>query len=143
MARRLMPVRRISSREEDSIQRAVCQHLRQRGAPGLLWFHVPNGGRRRPIEAAIMKGLGVQAGVSDLILLCRGRFYALELKSDTGRPTEAQMEFVSRWNDTVQGNGAATIAHGLDAALRTLEIWGLLRGAATLSGHCPVSMVSQ
>ena len=31
---------------EQTIQRAVCQHLHQRGAAGLVWFHVPNGGRR-------------------------------------------------------------------------------------------------
>ena len=52
---------------------AVCQHLRQRGARGLLWFHVPNGGRRSPEEAAIFNGLGVRAGVSDLILVHDGR----------------------------------------------------------------------
>jgi hypothetical protein len=48
---------------EQIIQRAVCQHLRQRGARGLVWFHVPNGGRRSPVEAAIFNGLGVRAGV--------------------------------------------------------------------------------
>ena len=54
-----------SATPEQAMHRAVCQQLRQRGARGLLWFHVPNGGRRSPIEAAIYKGLGVRAGVSD------------------------------------------------------------------------------
>ena len=58
---------------EQAIQRAVCQHLRQRGAAGLVWWHTPNGGRRSPIEAAIFNGLGVRAGVSDLILLRGGK----------------------------------------------------------------------
>jgi hypothetical protein len=67
-------------RPEDCVQRAVCQHLHIRGVRGLLWWHTPNGGKRRPIEAAIMKSLGVRAGVADLILLHAGRIFALELK---------------------------------------------------------------
>ena len=111
-------------RLEDKIQRAVCQHLRQRGAPGLLWWHTPNGGKRRPVEAAILKGLGTRAGVADLILVHRGRPFALELKTDEGRPTVEQMEFVSDFNSA---GGSAAIVNGLDRALRTLETWGLLR----------------
>jgi hypothetical protein len=112
-------------RPEDEIQRAVCQHLRQRGAPGLLWWHTPNGGKRRPIEAAILKGFGTRAGVADLIFLCGGRAFALELKSDHGRPTVEQMTFVSDFN---AAGGCACIVRGLDRALQTLETWGLLRG---------------
>jgi hypothetical protein len=56
-------------RPEDAIQRAVFQHLRARGAPGLFAFHPPNGGYRRPVEAAILKGMGVVAGVPDIIEL--------------------------------------------------------------------------
>jgi hypothetical protein len=48
-------------RPEDAIQRAVFQHLRARAAPGVFAFHVPNGGYRKPVEAAIMKGLGAVA----------------------------------------------------------------------------------
>src|SRR5262245_23567538 len=48
-------------RPEAAIQRAVFQHLRMRSAPGVFAFHPANGGYRKPIEAAIMKGLGVVA----------------------------------------------------------------------------------
>jgi hypothetical protein len=116
-------------RAEDCVQRAVCQHLIIRGVRGLLWWHTPNGGKRRPIEAAIMKSLGVRAGVADLILLHAGRMFALELKAADGRPTATQMQFISDFNAAVAPNGGACIAHGLDRALRTLETWGLLRGA--------------
>jgi hypothetical protein len=47
---------------EQNIQRAVCQHLRTRGCPGLAWWHTPNGGRRNRIEAALFAGLGVRPG---------------------------------------------------------------------------------
>jgi hypothetical protein len=59
---------------EATIQRAVFQHLRARGVRGLVAFHVPNGGYRRPAEAAIMKGLGVVAGACIAALREAGAF---------------------------------------------------------------------
>jgi hypothetical protein len=115
-------------RPEDQLQRAVCQHIRQRGVPGLVWWHTPNGGKRPPVEAAILKGLGARAGVADLILVHRDRAFALELKTDDGRPTVEQMAFVSDFN---AAGGTASMVHGLDQALRALETWGLLRGCAS------------
>jgi hypothetical protein len=112
---------------EQAIQRAVCEHLRQRSASGLVWWHTPNGGRRSPVEAAIFNGLGVRAGVSDLILLRDGRAFALELKTEQGRPTAAQMTLISEFR---AAGGEASIVSGLDQALWTLETWGLLRGRA-------------
>jgi hypothetical protein len=120
-------VRFCRATSELDLQRALCQHLRLRSAAGLVWFHVPNGGRRSPVEAAIFNGLGVRAGVSDLILLREGRAFALELKNERGRPTAAQMQFISEFR---AAGGEASIASGLDQALRTLETWGLLRGRA-------------
>jgi hypothetical protein len=116
---------RLHRHPEDEIQRTVCQHLRQRAAPGSVWWHTPNGGKRPPVKAAIMKGLGVRAGVADLIFIHRGCPFALELKSDGGRPTDNQIAFVSDFN---AAGGHAAIVRGLDPALRTLEAWGILRG---------------
>ncbi len=115
-------------REEDQIQRAVVQHLRARGAPGLVFFHVPNGGRRGKIEGAIFKAMGVRAGVSDLILVHDSKIFALELKTETGRPTESQLAFLT---DIDRAGAYTAIAPGLDRALGTLEAWGLLRGATS------------
>lgn len=112
---------------EDLIQRAVFQHIRARGAPGLVAWHTPNGGKRKPIEAAIFKGLGVRAGVADIIAVHQGKIYALELKAEDGRPTTAQIEFLS---DIEKAGAFTAIPRGLDAALATLEAWGLLIGRA-------------
>ena len=60
-------------RPEQQIHRAVVQHLRQRGAPGLVFLHPANGGFRRRIEARIFSGLGVRAGAADLLLWHRGK----------------------------------------------------------------------
>jgi hypothetical protein len=114
-------------RAEQQIQRAIVQHLRQRSAPGVVFIHVPNGGKRKPIEAAIFKGLGVRRGASDLLLWHTGRSYAMELKAPGGRATDDQLKFL----DDMDKAGALTcLVEGLDAALATLQGWGLLRGVA-------------
>jgi hypothetical protein len=124
-----MPRRRTSARPEDQIQRAVFQHIRSRGVPGLVAWHTPNGGKRKPIEAAIFKGLGVRAGVSDIIAVHKGAVFALELKADGGRATESQLEFLA---DIGRAGAFTALATGIDQALTTLEAWGLLLGAAQL-----------
>jgi hypothetical protein len=120
-----MPARR---RHEQEIQRSVVQHLRRRGARGAVWWHVPNGGARRKTEAAILKGLGVRAGVADICVVHGGKFFALELKAPSGRSTPAQMAFRDGIN---AAGGFAAEAVGLDAAILCLESWGLLRGRVT------------
>jgi hypothetical protein len=112
-------------RPEAAIQRAVFQHLRARGAPGVFAFHCPNGGYRKPVEAAILKGLGVVAGVPDVIAIHNGRVFALELKAEGGRATPKQLDVLA----AMEAAGAFTcIAEGLDRALACLEGWQLLRG---------------
>jgi hypothetical protein len=111
---------------ELELHRAVATHLRQRPAKGLLWFHVPNGGRRDHITASILQGLGTLAGAPDLILLHQGRAYALELKTEDGKPTPAQVAFIDAFNEA---GGTAAVAYGLDQALTILEGWRLFRGA--------------
>ena len=113
--------------EEDLIQKAVCDHLRLRAYPGVVWFHVPNGGRRNAREAARLKGQGVIPGVADIILLHDGNFYALELKALKGRPTESQLVFRDAVN---KAGGYSSIAWGLTNALASLETWGLIRPEA-------------
>ena len=116
------------ARPEDQIQRAIFQHLKARKAPGTFAFHVPNGGKRKPIEAAIMKGLGVTAGVPDIIAIRAGHTYGLELKADDGRPTTKQIETMA----AMEAAGASVaLSKGLNAAIDQLEAWGLLIGRAT------------
>jgi hypothetical protein len=114
-------------RPEQTIQRAVFEHLAVRRSPGTFAFHVPNGGWRSRAEAAILKGLGVVAGVPDVILVCDGRVYALELKAAGGRLSGAQRQV----HDALRDAGAeVAMAAGLDEALARLGDWGLLRGTA-------------
>ena len=113
-----------TAREQD-IQRAVFQHIAQRGVPNLFAFHPANGGFRRPMEARILKGQGVRAGVPDVILIHAGRTYGLEIKAEGGRPTQAQLAAL----EAMKAAGATVaITEGLDRTIEQLEQWQLLRG---------------
>jgi hypothetical protein len=117
------------NRLEQIIHKAVVEHLKVRGVPGLVYFHSPQGafyGGKR--QGAIMKSLGARAGVSDLILVHDSKIYALELKAEGGRPTLKQIEFLG---DMERAGAFCAMPTGLDAALATLESWGLLRGLST------------
>jgi len=46
---------------EQQIQKAVFDHFAWRGAPDAFVCHYPAGGFRRPVDAAILKSLGVVA----------------------------------------------------------------------------------
>jgi hypothetical protein len=120
-----MTVRRRRARPEAAIQRAVFQHLRARGANGLFAFHPANGGYRKPVEAAILKGLGVVAGVPDVVAIYQGRCYAMEIKAPGGHATPKQLEAIA----AMEAAGAyCCVAEGLDRAIACLEAWELLRG---------------
>jgi hypothetical protein len=93
----------------------------------LVAIHVPNGGYRRPVEAAILKGMGVVAGTPDILAWHEGRSYALELKAEKGQLSAAQSEMLERLS---KAGVVTAVCHGLDPALATLEGWGLLRGKA-------------
>lgn len=74
-----MPARK-RNHPEDDLQRAVARFLDVVLPDDAVWFHVPNGGGRSKVEASILKGLGVKAGVPDIVILRAGRGYAIELK---------------------------------------------------------------
>ena len=103
----------------------MFQRIRARGVAGLVAIHVPNGGFRRLTEAKILSGLGVTAGVPDLLLWHDGKAFALELKAESGRVSESQADML----DKLGKAGVLTaVCHGIDNAVATLEGWQLLRG---------------
>jgi hypothetical protein len=58
----------------------------------------------------------------------RGNSFALELKASGGRLSDAQLEFLARFNDA---GGHSASAEGLDRALAVLQAWQLLQGRAS------------
>ena len=121
-----------SSRPEQQIQRAVFEHLAIRAASTVFAFHPANGGWRSRVEAAILKGMGVKAGVPDIIAIKGGRCYALELKAPDGRLTPVQRDAHAA---LAAAGATVAVAYGLDDALARLEVWGLVRGSC--QGRCP------
>ncbi len=112
---------------EDQLQKAIFDHIRSRGVPGLIAFHPRNSGRdqRDPKARAINAARGVLTGASDVILFHDGEFYALELKVGVNKPTDEQLAFLA----AVEAQGGYAAWHrGLRAAVHQLERWGLVRG---------------
>lgn len=117
-------------RPEQDIHRAVVGHLRLRGMPGIVYWHAPMGMHAASrVQGSIMRSLGARAGVCDLILVHDSKIFGLELKAEGGRVTEPQIEFM---RDLDRAGGFTAVATGIDQALNTLEIWGLLRPAVTV-----------
>ena len=112
-------------RPEQQIHRAVVQHLRQRGVKDLVYLHPANGGFRRRIRSKNIFRLKRSCCASDLLLWHQGKSFALELKAPRGKATESQLQFLA---DMEKAGVCTCLAVGLDAALRKLETWGLLRG---------------
>lgn len=114
------PASRGSALTESEIQKAVFDNLRKRAMPSAVFWHTPN-------DKSSRNKVGYRAGVSDVSIVYRKSFYALELKRDGGRASEEQLKFVSEIN---AAGGYAVVAEGLSEALECLECWGILRKAA-------------
>lgn len=102
---------------EAQIQKAVFAHLRTRAHPDAVFWHVPN-------DPSSRRKAGYLEGCHDVHVWHRGNFFTLELKTETGRPTVAQLKFRDRINNT---GGFSMVVAGLDPAIRCLEGWGILK----------------
>lgn len=113
-------------RTEDQEQRVVVEWLDWKRH---AFCHVPNGGKRSKIEAAIFKGLGVKAGVPDLLIFSRtepmlDRGYvgvAIEMKSEKGKLSPLQKEWLGKLSKC---GWLAVCCYGADEAITMLEKWG-------------------
>lgn len=91
--------------KEDDLQAACMNYLRHQ-YPQALAFHCPNGGSRNRIEAAKLKGMGVLAGVCDIVMLEKSvtnpnqieftvcHCLLIELKAKGGTLRQSQFEFL-------------------------------------------------
>ena len=109
---------------EQELQRSVIAHLQWRARPRVWWTHIPLGGLRSKIEAAILRGLGTTRGTPDLLIIASGKAHFLELKAPHGRVSTEQ----HACHEALRAAGAeVATAYGIDAALAQLEQWQLLR----------------
>ena len=114
---------------ESALQRACVKWFRETYPEhALMLFAVPNGGGRSRVEAAIMKGEGVTAGVADLILLeARGGWGALCIEMKTRRKGSRQEGSQKAWQQAAEAAGNRYAICRSEASFRALvtEYMGL------------------
>jgi hypothetical protein len=111
--------------DEDRIQGEIIDLLKVAAIPNLLYYHVPNGGKRHIKTGIAMKALGVKAGITDLVFVCpRGVSHFMEVKDFDGTLSKEQREF--RDFCLMIGHPWA-IVRSRDQAQDVLVSWGLLR----------------
>lgn len=74
---------------ESELQKACVKWFKLQYPKDMIWANA-NGGARSPIEAAIMKGEGVTAGIPDLTVIVNKHLFFVEMKAKTGRLTPQQ-----------------------------------------------------
>ena len=79
---------------EDNLQIACASYLRAQ-YPKALFCHVPNGGHRHKATAGKMKAMGVQRGITDVMVFeprMNNAGLAIELKIKPNKPTPDQRQ---------------------------------------------------
>jgi|GEM_PF-3495020 len=59
----------------------------------LVWFHVPNEGKRSVMAGRELKSIGLKAGVADYVLIFPSKTIFVEVKSEKGTLSASQEEF--------------------------------------------------
>lgn len=67
-------------RGEQDLHKVIGAYLDVALPRGAWWLHVPMGGRRSRVEAAIMVAMGARPGIPDLLIMWQGFAYWIELK---------------------------------------------------------------
>jgi len=104
---------------ETAIQKAVVDHWRKTGMPDTLVAAIPNAGA--------LGQAGLTAGLFDLLCIgpmVPGRIGFIELKTDKGIVSDAQLDFKKL---LLRHDIAYAIAYGRDQPIDVLELWGLVR----------------
>lgn len=112
-------------RPESRLQKAVVQVVRLTHLPGVLWFSVPNEGKRSVALGDELKRMGLRPGVADLCFIIKGRAHFLELKSADGKQSPEQIAFEA---DCAIAGAHYAVAKDIDGAMAILRRWGAIRG---------------
>ncbi len=104
---------------ESQIQRQMVQWFRLQ-YPRYILAAIPNGGRRNALEAKIMKGEGVLAGFSDIIIIADRNVFFVEVKTKAGRQSKRQKKFQA---DVERLGFQYSICRSLQDFQLTVEKW--------------------
>ena len=88
------------NRPEEMLQKAVAQFLDLALLPGAVYFHVPNQrGTRKRWENALLKALGVKAGIPDIVVVYAARAFFIELKAPGRLASKIQKDMHAQLGD--------------------------------------------
>lgn len=119
----LLPSKK-KERPEARFQKSVIQVVQLTHEPGVLWFSIPNEGKRSERLGAELKAMGLRAGVADLCFIINGRAHFLELKSKDGKQTPEQLGFAA---DCAIAGAHYVLVRNISEALEQLTKWGAIR----------------
>lgn len=91
------------SKETEGRLQAECFQWFNNTFPNLrgLLYHVPNGEKRDPVTANLLKAKGVVAGIPDLVFHYRAKTYFLEVKKPDGKGAlSKEQKFIHKQLDT-------------------------------------------
>ena len=116
------PPKKRRDNPEQRLAIAVADFLRVALPDDAVWWHTPNSIWTTVKQAGVHKAMGVKAGVADILLIYKGRPFAMELKSGTGSLSGAQHTWLSQF---VRAGGAYCVVRNLDVVESLLIGWGI------------------
>jgi hypothetical protein len=81
---------------EAKVQLQIMDYLRVHLRSDAVAYHPPNEAQRSKVWWALLYALGFWRGMVDIMILCQGRAYFIEVKSDSGKLTPEQEDFM-KW----------------------------------------------
>lgn len=109
------------SHPEQSLQTRVAGYLSWALAPPAFFTAVGHGGGGA-LRGAILKGMGLKAGVPDILIIHKGRCIFIELKANKGKLSPEQI--LVHQLLTVAG-AITTVCRSLDEVRMKLELWDI------------------
>ena len=119
---------------EASLQRSLCQQVKLRIRPKVIWFSVPNERECKAWHMANLKAMGLRPGVADLVFIPPG--YAtcfMELKWGKLKQSPSQIQFE---NDCLKNGSKYALCYNIDTAVQQLIDWGIIVDEATYIRQC-------
>lgn len=118
------------NRPEETLQRAIVGFLGIALPPDSYMFAVTNQrGTRRKFEMGILKAMGARAGVPDLVIIHRGRFFGIEVKAEKGCLSDHQ---ATAADDIVRAGGFYSVVRSVEEVERCLRGWGVILRATVI-----------
>ena len=109
---------------EHQIQIAISQYLDLRG---LCYWAVPNGGMRNITVASKLKKEGVKAGIPDISLVYKGKYFGIEVKKPKTITPAGTLSYNQkiRISEIEHSGGVVGVVYGVPDLIVLLHKWGI------------------